>query len=111
MGLLSLRRTIASVDQNISSRRVRTRVARQIKIRPTQLNRLAFPTHGNRVPPNTLRLRRHEVTDLGRYVPRGDAVCSRELHPLNSETLAHVLDIRLCGIVRGLHLRDVRNVT
>lgn len=106
-----LHSTISPINHQITPRRIRRRIRRQIQIRPLQLTRRSLPPHRNLPMPNPLRLRRHEITNLRTHIPRRNRIHPREFHPLHRQTSTKVDDAGFRGIVRRLMIGDIRNMS
>lgn len=102
--------SVATVNDDISSRSIGRSVAEQVNVSPLELLGVAVATEGDEAPPQVLGLLVDEVGQARVDVARGDAVDAGKVAPLVGERLGHVDAAGLGHVVRGLLLGVVGDV-
>lgn len=72
---------------------------------------LALASHGDLVLPHILHVLWHKVTDLRRHISWAYGIRPCESYPLDRQAAYEMYNARLGGVVRGLQLRDVDDMT
>ena len=105
-----LPRSVPAINDDISPRRVRTRVARQIDIGALELLGLGVAAERDHVMPDLLHLLVDKVGEARVDVAGGDAVDAGEVAPLVRQRLGQVDAAGLGDVVGRLLLRVVGDV-
>lgn len=97
-----LPRAVTTVDDDVCTGRVGTRVAGEVDVGALELGGLAVPAHGDHAVPEGLDVLGHEVGQAGVDVARGDGVDAGKVTPLVGEGASQVDTTRFGDVVGGL---------